>query len=90
MYDEQTILMTEAWNQDIENIERKLKLGARVALRNAKKVLGAEIKDRDGEMATIEVEEEEKELDDELHKRLNYAERGVKRMVKGLCMEDRS
>lgn len=67
-------------------------MGARVALRNVKKVLGADVQGDDLETAEqdsevrveVSVEPEKMELNYDLLKSLRYAERGVKRMVKGL------
>lgn len=65
-------------------------MGARVAVRNVKKVLGAVV---DGDDNDAEVKREDEmqegdgggqELNYDLQKSLRYAERGVKRMVRGL------
>lgn len=92
---ERTESVADIWRQDIEMTKEQLKMGARVALRNVKKVLGADVEteepamtdeDRGEGMEGVvhEEEEEEEELNYELQKSLRYAERGVKRMVKGL------
>ncbi|KAF2690131.1 hypothetical protein K458DRAFT_459163 [Lentithecium fluviatile CBS 122367] len=83
--------VTEKWARDVTETEGKLRLGHRVALRNVKKVLGA-----NGETGTGADEEEQMEgdglmtgeLNYELLKSLRYAERGIKRMVKGLPKEE--
>jgi hypothetical protein len=79
--------MIETWNQELAETERQLNMGARVALRNVKKVLGVEVEDdgryEDGDENMRDAEGEQ-ELNYELQKSLKYAERGVKRMVKGL------
>lgn len=84
--------ITETWAQDVTETERQLRLGHKVALRNVKKVLGAS----DGENGTGAADEEKLENDGmmagelnyELVKSLRYAERGVKRMVKGLPKDE--
>jgi hypothetical protein len=63
-----------------------LNLGARVALRNVKKALGMprdDDVDEDGDEEMRDVEGEQV-LSYEWQKSLQYVERGVKRMVKGL------
>jgi hypothetical protein len=92
MRDEQTKPMAETWHQDLEGTKQKLEMGARVALRNIKKVLGAEVDDDamdaggegDEEMTLVE----DDSLNYELQKSLRYVERGVKRMVKGLPADE--
>lgn len=89
MRDEQEEPVPEAWHQDIQEAEKKLQMGARVALRNVKKVLGADAEDDEGvaaedRYAAMQDSEGEQELNYELEKSLRYAERGVRRMVKGL------
>jgi hypothetical protein len=89
MGDQEAEPVAETWHQDLQEVEQKLQMGARVALRNVKKVLGADAEkedigtagDGDDEMQGLEGEQE---LNYELKKSLRYAERGVKRMVKGL------
>ncbi|KAL5380102.1 hypothetical protein PMIN04_002617 [Paraphaeosphaeria minitans] len=85
--------VTEKWVQDIEREERLLKLGHKTAVKHVKKVLGAEVQGeetRDGETPGEETEGGEKgigvqgKLNMELLQGLRYAERGVKRMVKGV------
>lgn len=90
---EQPATLADTWKHDVEDTDRQLRRGARVALRNVKKVLGADVEhvvlgeaDEDGD---VEMEGgEEVELNYELRKSLRYAERGVKRMVKGLPVGD--
>ncbi|KAF2830761.1 hypothetical protein CC86DRAFT_316313 [Ophiobolus disseminans] len=88
MQDDEVEPITATWNQELVEAEHQLKMGARVALRNVKKVLGAEddgtgATDGDGDQVMQEAETGQ-ELNYELHKGLRYAERGVRRMVKGL------
>jgi hypothetical protein len=91
MQDQQAEPVVETWHQDLQEAEQKLQMGARVALRNVKKVLGADAEQEDigaagggdGHEEMQGVEGEQK-LNYELKKSLRYAERGVKRMVKGL------
>jgi hypothetical protein len=92
--DEQPDPIADTWKQNVEETDRQLKTGARVALRNVKKVLGADV-DNDGlgvmdEDGDVDMEGEGKkvELNYELQKSLRYAERGIKRMVKGLPMDE--
>jgi hypothetical protein len=92
--DEQSDPIADIWKQDVEDTDRQLKMGARVALRNVKKVLGADVEgdelrgtDEDGDV-DMEGEGKKAELNYELQKSLRYAERGVKRMVKGLPMDE--
>lgn len=83
--------IADTWKQDIEDTDKQLKKGARVALRNVKKVLGADVEDSAmmDEDDDVDMEGGEKvQLNYELQKSLRYAERGVKRMVKGLPMSD--
>lgn len=90
MRGEEAELAAETWQQEIHEAERQLKMGARVALRNVKKVLGVDM-ENEGKGATDGDGDEEMEdvdagkgLNYELQRSLRYAERGVKRMVKGL------
>ena len=82
--------VAETWNQELAEAERQLKMGARVALRNVKKVLGADTEEDERGVTEGDGDEEMQdaeggqELNYELQKSLRYAERGVKRMVKGL------
>ncbi|KAF1845427.1 uncharacterized protein K460DRAFT_395090 [Cucurbitaria berberidis CBS 394.84] len=92
--DERTESVADTWKQNLDETEKQLKMGARVALRNVKKVLGADTEgeelapvDEDGDEkmeGVVGEAETETELNYELHRSLRYAERGVKRMVKGL------
>jgi flagellar biosynthesis GTPase FlhF len=90
MRDEQTNPMAETWHQDLEDTKQKLEMGARVALRNVKKVLGAEVDDDATDMDGDEDETlvEDEGLNYELQKSLRYVERGVKRTVKGLPADE--
>jgi hypothetical protein len=94
MANEQAEPRADAWYQELQEAEQKLHLGARVAVRNVKKVLGAVVDD-DGEDADLKREDEvqeaegdEQKLNYELQRSLRYAERGVKRMAKGLPEDD--
>jgi hypothetical protein len=77
--------ITDTWQQDVEEMKRLLDLGYRKALRDVKKVLGVngaeEMTERDkddgGRLTKMEPNHG-------LSDTLRYAERGVKRMVKGL------
>jgi hypothetical protein len=85
--------IAETWQQELHDIERHLQMGARVALRNVKKVLGADMDNGKGaDKEGLELDptggEAKYELNYELQKSLRYAERGVKRMVKGLPHEE--
>ncbi|KAG9189057.1 hypothetical protein G6011_05925 [Alternaria panax] len=87
--DEQPATLADTWRQDVKDTDQQLKKGARVALRNVKKMLGADVEDvvigEADEDGDVDMEGgEEVELNFELRKSLRYAERGVKRMVKGL------
>jgi hypothetical protein len=82
------------WERDIKDIQRKLELGRRTALRQVKKVLGAKVaagcvgENVDEEdMNDVEVGEEE-QVDDGLYMALRYVERGVKRMAKALPRDE--
>jgi hypothetical protein len=90
--DEQPDPIADTWKQDVEETDKQLKMGARVALRNVKKVLGADVEggmDEDGDVdMTLEEKGKDVELSFELQKSLRYAERGVKRMVKGLPVDE--
>ncbi|EUC32728.1 hypothetical protein COCCADRAFT_37405 [Bipolaris zeicola 26-R-13] len=84
--------IVDTWKRDIEETENQLKLGARVALKNVREVLGAKVAggdakglaDEDGDM-DMNVGGKA-QLTCELLESLRYAERGVKRMTKGLPM----
>ncbi|KAF7673640.1 60s ribosomal protein l15 [Alternaria burnsii] len=88
---EQPAALVDTWKHDVEDTDRQLRRGARVALRNVKKMLDADVEDvvmgEADEDGDVKMEDgEEVELNYELRKSLRYAERGVKRMVKGLPM----
>lgn len=82
-----------SWQQGVERANRQLDVGYRTAMRNVKKVLGLQ-----GLSAVEEKEEQgggedegamnQKPLNYELQRTLQYAERGVKRMVKGLPRDE--
>lgn len=91
--EEQTHPIAETWKQDLEEADKQLRLGARVAMRNMRKLLGAE----DGstpepmhEDGDVNLEGDEVQLNYEFLKSLKYAERGVKRMTKGLPLDEGS
>jgi hypothetical protein len=79
--------IADTWKQDVEDTDRQLKMGARVALRNVKKVLGADA-DADEDVDMESEGDGKVELSFELQRSLRYAERGVRRMVKGLPIEE--
>mgnify|MGYP004499524975 CR=1 FL=1 len=84
--------IAEAWAGDVETTARLLKTGAETAIRNVKKVLGADVEVGDMEQTRKESERmhavEKMELNYELQKSLQYAERGVKKMVKSLPQDE--
>jgi hypothetical protein len=82
MQSEDAAPVAETWNQEIQEAERQLRLGAKVARRNVVKVLGGVV-DADGDEEMLDAESEQ-ELNYEFQTSLRYLERGVKRMVKGL------
>ena len=84
MAGEQRNSIAGIWAKDVEETEQKLMLGHEVALRKVKKVLGVD----GGEQGSEAVEGGDDESDYQLQKCLKYAERGVKRMVKGLPKDD--
>ncbi|KAF2739679.1 hypothetical protein EJ04DRAFT_559597 [Polyplosphaeria fusca] len=81
----------ERWQQGVKDTERLFGVGQRTAVRRVSKVLGID----DAMTRNEEPEEGIEMLEDlyklmpnsELQKSLQYAERGVKRMVKGLPKE---
>ncbi|KAJ4381750.1 hypothetical protein N0V86_003115 [Didymella sp. IMI 355093] len=83
--------VAESWAEEVDNTAKLLKIGAESAIKNVKKVLGADAKVDDLE-GSVPIEEhggkldalEKMELNYELHKGLYFAERGVKKMVKSL------
>lgn len=82
--------VADGWTEEVETTARLLKIGADTAIRNVKKVLGADVEEGDIDGPTLvedgEVMEalEQMDLSYELHKSLQFVERGVKKMVKGL------
>ncbi|KAL6708974.1 hypothetical protein ACN47E_002101 [Coniothyrium glycines] len=84
------------WSAEIKQADGQLKLGARVALRNVKKVLGAEVEnddvavtDAEDDVDMVDSEDTEKNrLNFDLYTSLRYAERGVTRMAKGLPSDE--
>lgn len=82
--------VAESWTEEVDKTARLLKIGAETAIRNVKKVLGADVEEGDADGSTL-VEDgetmevlEQMELNYELRKGLLFAERGVKKMAKGL------
>jgi hypothetical protein len=82
MQNEDAAPVAETWDQELQEAERQLRLGARVARRNVVKVLGGVV-DADGDEEMLDAESGQ-ELNYEFQTSLRYLERGVKRMVKGL------
>lgn len=85
--------VADAWAADIEKTDRLLKVGAESAIRNVKKVLGADIEADDVEDVREEAIEkmeaiENMKLNYELHTSLLCAERGVRKIVKSLSLEE--
>ncbi|EUC43850.1 hypothetical protein COCMIDRAFT_99848 [Bipolaris oryzae ATCC 44560] len=84
--------IADTWKRDIEERENQLKLGARVAMKNVRKVLGAKVAIGDAKGLTDEDGDVDMnvggkvQLTGELLESLRYAERGAKRMTKGLPM----
>jgi len=78
-------VIRDTWQQDADEMKRLLELGHRKALRDVKKVLGV---NDVGKMTVADKDDEGRltktGLDQGLKDTLRYAERGVKRMVKGL------
>jgi hypothetical protein len=84
--------VAEKWTENVDKTARLLRLGAGTAIRNVKKVLGADIANDEAEEADENTERmeglENMELNYDFHKSLKYAEKGVKKMVKGLPQEE--
>lgn len=83
--------IAEAWTEDIEKTARLLRVGAETAIRNVKKVLGADVGDEETEAEDESARLQGLEkmvLNYELQKSLQYAERGVKKMVKCLPQDE--
>lgn len=84
--------IADTCKRDIEETENQLKLGARVALKNVSKVLGAKVASGDAKGLTDEDGDMNMnvggkvQLTCELLESLRYVERGVKRMIKGLSI----
>ncbi|KAF1930114.1 uncharacterized protein M421DRAFT_419156 [Didymella exigua CBS 183.55] len=84
--------VAEAWTEEVDKTARLLKIGAETAIKNVKRVLGADVEVHDTEnidgetLVNGETMEAlgKMELNYELHKTLLFAERGVKKMVKSL------
>jgi hypothetical protein len=91
MRGEQAVPLAETIHGDLQEADRTLRMAARVAVRKVRKVLGIETgeadddEDEDMEGDTLI---EETEMEHELQRSLRYAERGVRRMVKGLPDEE--
>ncbi|CBX94356.1 hypothetical protein LEMA_P121200.1 [Plenodomus lingam JN3] len=85
--------VADTWKRKIRESEEQLRKGARVAARNVKKVLGADMSiDEAYKMEVdrkVEIQQDKGDnLSYELQRSLRYAERGVKRMAKGLPFEE--
>lgn len=86
--------VAETWVEEVEKTARLLRIGAEAAIRNVKKVLGAEVSVDGTEVSVDGTEDrglveqmfgaEKTELNYELKRSLQCAERGVKKMVQGL------
>ncbi len=72
--------VTQTWVREMQKTERLLELGRKSGVRNLKSVLGDDVEDGG-------IREDDINLDYRLLKSLTYAERGVRRMVKGLPEE---
>lgn len=83
--------ITDTYQEEVKEMEKLLKVGYRNALRNVKKVMRANHEDVEMN-GTKEVEGEvdgygetmKMQLNYELETALRYAERGIRRMMKGL------
>ncbi|KAF3037781.1 hypothetical protein E8E12_003608 [Didymella heteroderae] len=82
--------VAESWAEEVNRTAKLLKIGAETATKHVQKVLGADVEGGDTKGSTL-VEDgetmealERMELNCELHKGLVYAERGIKKMIKGL------
>jgi hypothetical protein len=90
MRDAESEGVAESWTEEVEKAGRRLRIGADTAIRNVKKVLGAGVEEGCMEGSTLVEDDatmealEQMELNYELHKGLLFAERGVKKMAKGL------
>ncbi|KAH6633366.1 hypothetical protein C7974DRAFT_452622 [Boeremia exigua] len=89
MHDSEHEGIAEAWVGDVAKTERLLRFGAETAVRNVKRVLGADVDadDVEHEDETMEVVGK-LELSYELKRSLQFAERGVKKMVKSLPRDE--
>ncbi|KAF2204544.1 hypothetical protein GQ43DRAFT_460694 [Delitschia confertaspora ATCC 74209] len=86
--------LTGAWQNDVEHTAKVLEIGHKRALRQIKKVLGiidveiegsgAESDGNELEMVTDSQDLPSREHDLGLHRTLQYAERGIRRLTKGL------
>jgi len=87
---ERAASVADTWRQDIEQTEERLRLGASVARRNVKQVLGADTHGMGGTDNEGDVEMlpgEATGLNYDLQTSLQYAERGIKRMAKAVPSE---
>ncbi|KAF1956923.1 hypothetical protein CC80DRAFT_471228 [Byssothecium circinans] len=84
MAGEQKNSVTDTWTQDVKDTEEKLTLEYKLAIKKVEKMLGGHAEE--DENGPGKGEDSGKVY--ELHKCLKYAERGVKRMVKGLPKEE--
>ncbi|PVH94299.1 hypothetical protein DM02DRAFT_676276 [Periconia macrospinosa] len=76
--------VTEAWATDVAETEKLLGLGHKQAVRGMKRALGMGAGGTGEEIPRIEGFQKEEKHGFELQKSLRCAERGVRRMVKGL------
>jgi hypothetical protein len=89
MASEQKNSVTDTWTKDVEDAERLLTIGHNSAVKTVKAVLGVEVGE-DGQFGEVQEGDDvgQAPANLELHKSLQYAERGVKRMVKGLPKDE--
>ena len=95
MQDAQPKGVAEGWADDVGKTARLLKMGAGTAIRNVKKVLEADVGDDGVEGAGEQGEEGEKmgtvedmELNYGLRESLQFAESGVRNMVKNVPYDE--
>ena len=88
MASEQKTSIMDVWARDMKETERLLILGHKKAVRDVKKVLGVKTEEIEGEDWNVNGFQRDESRDYDLHKSLRYAERGVRRMVKGLPMSE--
>ncbi|KAJ4984635.1 hypothetical protein SVAN01_09891 [Stagonosporopsis vannaccii] len=80
--------VAEAWTEEVEKTAKLLRVGAKIAIKNVKKVLGADVEVSDVDTDREENEKmsavETMELNCELKRSLYFAESGVKTMAQSL------